>query len=68
MEANKPAGTYELVADVVDNVRNEKAKGYVTVVVREVPKVAFDNQVRSMDNETLEPIYSAGLVAHSDWP
>lgn len=44
MAADKPAGRYDLVAEVVDRVRNERAEGEVTVIVNHVPQQAFDNQ------------------------
>uniref|UniRef100_A0A914VF49 Neural-cadherin n=1 Tax=Plectus sambesii TaxID=2011161 RepID=A0A914VF49_9BILA len=44
MEANKAPGSYDLSASVVDHKRNEKAIGTVTVVVKEIPAVAFHNQ------------------------
>lgn len=44
MEASKPQGSYDLSVAVTDHKRNEKAVGTVTVVVKEIPDVAFHNQ------------------------
>ncbi|CAI5439269.1 unnamed protein product [Caenorhabditis angaria] len=44
MDANMPAGTYTMSANCHDNMRDEDAVGYVTVIVNTVPQVAFDNQ------------------------
>lgn len=44
MDANKAPGSYDLSVSVTDHKRNEKATGTVTVVVKEVPDVAFRHQ------------------------
>ncbi|KAI6218118.1 CBR-HMR-1 protein [Aphelenchoides besseyi] len=57
MEADTPPGTYNFAVDVVDNARNEKATGTVTVNVFSFPQVAFDNQAAiriSMDSAGYE--------------
>lgn len=45
MEANMQPRSYQMVANVVDRRRNEKAIGIVNVIVKKVPAAAFENQV-----------------------
>ncbi|CAJ0930288.1 unnamed protein product, partial [Mesorhabditis belari] len=44
MDGEMPSGTYTLIAEVVDTVRNERAEGRVDVTVTKVEQVEFDSQ------------------------
>ncbi|KAL3997557.1 Laminin G domain family protein [Acanthocheilonema viteae] len=44
MDANMPPRTYQMIANVVDKRRNEKAQGVVNVIIKKVPAAAFENQ------------------------
>lgn len=58
MDADMPPRTYQMVANVVDKRRNEKAQGVVNVIVKMVPAAAFENQVlfSNLNLETVQAV------------
>lgn len=45
IDADISEGIYELVVDVIDEARQEKAKSFISVDVRQVPEIAVKNHV-----------------------